>query len=49
MKTVTVRCDWRSVQQVEVPDDYEIGSTLDDEWADQVDPGGAYLLDWEVF
>lgn len=47
MKTITIRCTWRTTQQVEVPDDYELGNTLDDEWADQVDTGGAELVDWE--
>ena len=47
-KTITVSCTWKSTHQVEVPVDYQPSSKIDDEWADQVDPGGAYLADWEV-
>ncbi len=48
MKEVTVYCRWETRHIVEVPDDYEIGGTLEDEWADQVDSGGASLVDWWV-
>lgn len=47
MKTVHVTCTWRSNHAVEVPDNYQIGSTLDEEWADQVDSSTAELVDWE--
>jgi hypothetical protein len=48
-KTLTVRCFWESTHTVEVPDDYEPGDGLDDEWADQVDPHTAHLTDWEWY
>jgi hypothetical protein len=47
VKELHVTCTWRSSHVVEVPDDYEGGSTLDDEWADQVDSQIAELVDWE--
>jgi hypothetical protein len=46
MKTLRVVCRWETIQDVEVPDDYEIGSYLDKEWADQVDSANASLVDW---
>lgn len=48
MKEIQVTCTWRSRHVVEVPDDYPgVGSSLDDEWCDQVDSGTAELVDWE--
>lgn len=47
MKTLTVYAKWRSTHTVEVPDDFEDDGTLNEVWADQVDPSGAYLADWE--
>lgn len=47
MKTLQIRCVWETSHEVEVPDDYEPGSTLDEEWADQVDTSTASLVDWE--
>ncbi len=48
MKEIHIITTWRSTDIVEVPDDYEVGNTLDEEWADQVDASGAELVDWEV-
>jgi hypothetical protein len=48
MKTVTITTIWRATDSVEVPDDYEVGSTLDEVWADQVDALGAELIDWSA-
>lgn len=48
MKTLNIRCEWYSNHKVEVPDDYEYTGSLDDEWADQVDPSTASLFDWEI-
>lgn len=48
MRTITIETTWRSVQTVEVPDDYEFTGGLDEEWADQVDAAGASLVDWDV-
>jgi hypothetical protein len=47
MKTIRIVCTWESTHEVEVPDDYVVGGTLDDEWCDQVDPHNAELWDWE--
>lgn len=46
MKTIHIETTWKSIDAVEVPDDFDLGGTLDDEWADQVDANGAYLTDW---
>lgn len=49
MKVVRVRTVWEAEADVEVPDDYVWdGRSLDSEWADQVDSGGAMLVDYEV-
>lgn len=46
MKELRITCTWRSTHTVEVPDDYQPGGTLDEEWADQVDATTAELTDW---
>lgn len=47
MKVISIRTTWEVTQDVDVPDDYEVGSGLDDEWISQVDCSGASLIDWE--
>lgn len=46
MKTITIVCTWESRHEVEVSDNYEIGTTGPD-WFDQVDAHTAALADWE--
>lgn len=46
-KTITIRCTWVSLHEVEVPHDYIIGGSIDDEWIDQVDSTWAELVDWD--
>ena len=47
VKVISIRTTWEVTQDVDVPDDYEVGSGLDDEWISQVDCSGASLIDWE--
>lgn len=46
MKTRTVVCTWESTHTVELPDDYEPGDALDEEWTEQIDSSMAELTDW---
>ena len=48
MKTIMIRTTWTATHEVEVPDDYEFGSGLDDEWIHQVDAHTAELIDWDL-
>lgn len=50
MKTMTITTTWKSVQNVDVPDDFELPDTLDEfpeEVLEQLDALGASLTDWE--
>jgi hypothetical protein len=48
MKVVTVRAVFQLNQDVEVPDDYEFAGNIDSVWAEQLDPGMAELVDWDI-
>lgn len=49
MKTIEVTCTWRTTHQIEVPDDFEIPSTLDgfpEEALEEMTSQNAELVDW---
>jgi len=49
MKTVRIACTWRTTHEIEVPDDWEVPSTLDgfsDEALEDIDSHAAELIDW---
>lgn len=51
MKTVRVMCVWNSHHEIEVDDDWEGGSCLDDfpeDALEDMSPRNAELVDWEV-
>ena len=48
MKTIHIELVWRSVQTVEVPEDYVFTGTLDEEWTYQIDLNIAELVDWDI-
>lgn len=51
MRKITVECTWRSVHDVEVPDDFADTGRLEDfpeEALEQMTPVTAALADWEV-
>lgn len=52
MRTVRVRCTWRSDHVVEVPDDFEDTGNLEDfpaEALEEMTPVAAELTDWKVW
>lgn len=50
MKTITIRCTWESVHDIEVPDDFEVPTRLSafpEDALEEMSSHTAELVDWE--